>query len=74
MSHMTRNELPDEKKKEYDEIVARCMKEIEENAIQPEKDSLDLRPDQIRRSITQKYLPLLEKILIEAEEQQNLIA
>ena len=65
MSSMTRNELPIDKQREYDAIVEQCMKEIEEEVPKP-RSSFDLRPDEIRRSITQKYLPKLEEILMEA--------
>ena len=61
---MTRDELPNEKKKEYDSIVAACMKEIEEKVPKPQA-TFDLYPDEVRRQITNKYLPKLEKLLTE---------
>lgn len=63
---MTRKDLPIDKQREYDAIVNECMKEIEEKVPEPQM-TFDFRPDDIRRSITQKYLPRLEKILLEAE-------
>ena len=64
---MTRNELPDDKKREYDAIVDRCMKEIEENDTESRNNTFSSKSDAIRQQITQKYLPLLNKILKDAE-------
>lgn len=63
---MTRNELPIDKQKEYDAILDECMKEIEDNVPEP-KEAFDTRPDIIRRKIAEKYLPRLNRILLEAE-------
>ena len=63
---MTRNDLPIDKQREYDAIVDQCMREIEAKVPEP-RATFDSHPDEIRRRITQKYLPRLEKILIDAE-------
>ena len=68
---MTRNELPLDKRKQYDELVDACMREIEEEVPEPQA-TFDLRPDLIRRSITNKYLPMLEKILRDAEKEMDI--
>lgn len=65
---MTREELPIEKKKEYDEIVSACMREIDLKVPKPQA-TFDNRPDEVRRQITDKYLPRLEQILFESEAQ-----
>lgn len=70
MSSMTRNDLPIDKQREYDAIVEQCMKEIEAEVPEP-RNTFDSRPDEIRREITQKYLPRLEQILIDAENLMN---
>ena len=62
---MTRAELSDDKKKQYDAIVERMMREIEEQ--NPEqyskKNQLDGKATDIYISVTEKYLPELEKLL-----------
>lgn len=59
---MTRNDLPDDLKKEYDIIANAMIKEMEEKVPRPNQ-TLDDKPNIIRKQIADKYIPSLEEIL-----------
>ena len=63
---MTRNDLPDDLKIEYDKIVNTMLKEMEEKVPQP-RQTFDDRPNIIRQQIAKKYIPFLDEILRKGE-------
>ena len=63
-------DLPLEKRAEFDALINECMKEIEENVPEP-RATFDSYPDSVRRKITEKYLPRLMRIRQEADEQED---
>lgn len=67
---MTRDELPEDKKIEYDLIIEKARKELEErNPEQYHKSGqLDGEATRIYIEVSNKYVPQLDKILTEAEE------
>ncbi len=62
---MTRNDLSEEKKKEYDRISDAMMFEIRkiEEEIPHKKGQLDGAQTRAYRQITKKYKPMLDAIL-----------
>ena len=63
---MLREELSEEKRKEYDALTANMMGEIEEELAKlPErrKEQLDGPRDKVYRDISNKYLPEIRRIL-----------
>ena len=63
---MLREELSEEKRKEYDALTANMMGEIEEELAKlPErrKEQLDGPGDKVYRDISNKYLPEIRRIL-----------
>ena len=63
---MLREELSEEKRKEYDALIANMMGEIEEELAKlPErrKEQLDGPGDKVYRDISNKYLPEIRRIL-----------
>ena len=63
---MLREELSEEKRKEYDALIANMMGEIEEELAKlPErrKEQLDGPRDKVYRDISNKYLPEIRRIL-----------
>ncbi len=63
---MLREELSEEKQKEYDALTANMMGEIEEELAKlPErrKEQLDGPRDKVYRDISNKYLPEIRRIL-----------
>ena len=63
---MLREELREEKRKEYDALTAKMMGEIEEELVKlPEspKGQLDGPRDKVYRDISSKYLPEIRRIL-----------
>ena len=63
---MLREELSEEKRKEYDALTAKMMREIEEELAKlPErkKGQLDGPGDKVYRDISNKYLPEIRRIL-----------
>ena len=63
---MLREKLSEEKKKEYDEIMAKIMKEIERDLekIPPQpKNQLDGSRSKVYREVVNRYLPEIRKIL-----------
>ena len=61
---MLREELSEEKRKEYDALTANMMGEIEEELAKlPErrKEQLDGPGDKVYRDISNKYLPEIKK-------------
>ena len=63
---MLREELSEEKRKEYDALTENMMREIEEELAKlPErrKGQLDRPEDKVYRDISNKYLPEIRRIL-----------
>ena len=63
---MLREELSEEKRKEYDALTENMMREIEEELAKlPErrKGQLDEPEDKVYRDISNKYLPEIRRIL-----------
>ena len=63
---MLREELSEEKRKEYDALTAKMMGEIEEELAklpEREKRQLDGLGDKVYRDISNKYLPEIRRIL-----------
>lgn len=63
---MSREKLSEEKQKEYDEITAKMMKEIEEELekLPPQpKNQLDGPRSKVYRDISNKYLPEIKRVL-----------
>lgn len=63
---MLREELSEEKRKEYDVLTAKMMREIEEELAKlPERRNrqLDGPRDKVYRDISNKYLPEIRRIL-----------
>lgn len=73
MKSVTREDLPEDKKKEYDLIVEKMMKEIEERNpdqyVRP--NQFDGMATKIYIEVSNKYVPQLDKILREAEESKK---
>ena len=70
---MLREELSEEKRKEYDALTANMMGEIEEELAKlPErrKEQLDGPGDKVYRDISNKYLPEIRRILGTVKKQQ----
>ena len=70
---MLREELSEEKRKEYDALIANMMGEIEEELAKlPErrKEQLDGPRDKVYRDISNKYLPEIRRILGTVKKQQ----
>ena len=64
---MSRERLSDEKQIEYDAIIAKMMKEIEEELekIPPQpKNQLDGPRSKVYRDVSNKYLPEIKRILV----------
>ncbi len=64
--NVLREELSEEKQKEYDALTANMMREIEEELAKlPErrKGQLDGPGDKVYRDISNKYLPEIRRIL-----------
>lgn len=59
---MRKEELSEEARKEYDELERQMLKEFEEK-IPETRATLDLRPDKVRKEITNKYFPRMREIL-----------
>lgn len=63
---MTREELSEEKKAEYDAITSKMMREIENELekLPPQpKNQLDGPGDKVYRDVSNKYLPEIRRIL-----------
>lgn len=63
---MLREELSEEKRKEYDALTANMMGEIEEELAklpEREKGQLDGPEDKVYRDISNRYLPEIRRIL-----------
>ncbi len=62
---MLREELSEEKRKEYDALTAEMMGEIEEELakLPRRKGQLDGPEDKVYRDISNKYLPEIRRIL-----------
>lgn len=63
---MTREELSEEKKAEYDAITSKMMREIEKELekLPPQpKNQLDGPGDKVYRDVSNKYLPEIRRIL-----------
>lgn len=63
---MTREELSEEKKAEYDAITLKMMREIEkelEKLPSQPKNQLDGPGDKVYRDVSNKYLPEIRRIL-----------
>lgn len=63
---MSREKLSEEKQKEYDEITAKMMKEIEEELkkLPPQpKNQLDGPRSKVYRDISNKYLSEIKRVL-----------
>ena len=63
---MLREELSEEKRKEYDALTANMMREIEEELAKlpgRRKGQLDGSEDKVYRDISNKYLPEIRRIL-----------
>lgn len=63
---MSREELSEEKQKEYDALIAKMMREIEEELkkLPPQgKNQLDGPRDKVYRDVANKYLPEIRRIL-----------
>lgn len=63
---MTREELSEEKKAEYDAITSKMMQEIEKELekLPPQpKNQLDGPGDKVYRDVSNKYLPEIRRIL-----------
>lgn len=63
---MSREELSEERKKEYDALLSKMMQEIEEELkkLPPQpKNQLDGPRDKVYRDISNKYLPEIRRIL-----------
>ena len=70
---MLREELSEEKRKEYDALIANMMGEIEEELAKlPErrKEQLDGPRDKVYRDISNKYLPEIRRILGTVKKQK----
>ena len=70
---MLREELSEEKRKEYDALTANMMGEIEEELAKlPErrKEQLDGPRDKVYRDISNKYLPEIRRILGTVKKQK----
>lgn len=63
---MLREELSEEKRKEYDALTAKMMGEIEEELAKlpkRRKGQLDGPRDKVYRDVSDKYLPKIRRIL-----------
>ncbi len=70
---MLREELSEEKRKEYDALTANMMREIEEELAKlprRRKGQLDGSEDKVYRDISNKYLPEIRRILGTVKKQQ----
>lgn len=59
---MTRDELPVDKQKEFDSIMAACKKDLEENTPKP-RATFDSQVGIAMRKIAEKYMPRLRQLL-----------